>query len=121
MEKQQTFDTIVTHLRKQGARSSGLIPFGGYGAGKECCLYRGPDGRMCAAGVLIPDAAYSVRMEGRNISDPDIAAAIEEAGHDLNLVDRMQGVHDFYGPGEWEHEFQRVASPQSLTYTPPSP
>jgi hypothetical protein len=45
MTSQEAFDTALAHLREQGAICRG----------DDGCLYRGPDGRKCAIGALIPD------------------------------------------------------------------
>lgn len=50
MNKQKIFDTIITHLWKQGERS--LQKKGGD------CAYRGKHGSMCAVGILISDDEY---------------------------------------------------------------
>jgi len=31
------------------------------------CMYRGPNGKKCAAGLFIPDSLYKKTMEGSNI------------------------------------------------------
>jgi hypothetical protein len=54
---QETFDFVITHLRKQGKRAT-------QGGGKECA-YRGDDGTSCAIGCLIPDNIYDPEIEGR--------------------------------------------------------
>jgi hypothetical protein len=54
MEKQEVFDIVVDHLRKQGQPSIGS---------QGSCAYRGDKGRRCAIGVLIPDSKYSSSLE----------------------------------------------------------
>lgn len=54
MNRQEIFDKVLEHLRKQGGLS--LNEHG------KCC-YRGNHGNKCAIGVLIPDELYKSRME----------------------------------------------------------
>lgn len=60
MTTQEIFDKVAAHLLAQRRPS---IAKGG------ACAYRGPDGTMCAAGVLIPDELYHSYMEGFAIRD----------------------------------------------------
>lgn len=46
MTLQEIFDTVVTHLRKQGERAMVV-----HDAALNGCAYRGDRGTMCAAGV----------------------------------------------------------------------
>lgn len=61
MEAQEIFDTVAKHLFKQGCRS-----VEDESLDDPACLYRGPEGRMCAVGVLIPDELYDADMEYQN-------------------------------------------------------
>ncbi|RJQ26743.1 hypothetical protein C4577_03045 [Candidatus Parcubacteria bacterium] len=38
------------------------------GKNKIQCCYRSPDGKKCAAGIIIPDELYDSRYEGKNAS-----------------------------------------------------
>lgn len=92
MEPQEIFDTVAKHLFKQGCRSKELDD-----DLDSTCLYRGPDGRMCAVGVLIPDSLYKVDMEYQNIT-----YLIGKAGSPLpgwmraneSLLQLLQASHD---------------------------
>jgi hypothetical protein len=119
--KQETFDTVVAHLRKQGCKARN---------DKAECCYRTGDGKMCAAGCLIPDAKYDPKMEkhgvptnAQNASSANvlIAKALESEGHDLLLVRDLQGVHDNREVSDWECYFESTAEDHGLTYTPPEP
>lgn len=105
--KQQTFDTVVSHLRKQGKRA-----LSDYGK----CAYRGRDGTMCAAGCLIPDDKYERSFEGASVFG--IANLFTELGHDLALISELQSIHDGEFPRDWEDHFEDVALTHGLTYTP---
>ena len=65
MTEQEIYDTIITHLRKQGHKSLLETPIKRYG-GKLVitCAYHGKDGDKCAAGILIADSDYTEKMEG---------------------------------------------------------
>lgn len=52
--RQRYFDFIVTLLAEQGRSDNG-----------DGCLYRGPDGKVCAAGPLIPNKLYKPSFEGQ--------------------------------------------------------
>lgn len=57
MTAQEVFETVATHLLKQG----------GQARNEEGCAYRAPDGSKCAAGCLIPDDLYDPSIEGKAI------------------------------------------------------
>ncbi len=61
MTPQEIFDKVAKHLFTQGCRSAELDE-----DTDSACLYRGPEGRMCAVGVLIPDELYNTDMEYMN-------------------------------------------------------
>jgi hypothetical protein len=120
---QNTFNTVVEHLRRQGRQS----------IRGHSCLYRGPEGRKCAAGWLIPDDLYEPEMEGTLVSTgtldsngderPDtlnaVSRVLRELGHDLELVRHLQSVHDAGTPDEWERRFCDLSQTFELVYTPP--
>lgn len=56
--KQEAFDTMVAHLRRQGKPS---VLTGG--SSRIYCAYRGADGSKCAVGCLIPDDDYKPSFE----------------------------------------------------------
>lgn len=105
--KQQTFDTIVNHLRTQGARA--------LNAALGHCEYRTPTGMKCAAGCLIPDDKYCRSFEGMRVTMTTPAGVLlNELGHDLVLVQDMQKIHDSHAPHDWEYQFERVATQHGL-------
>lgn len=53
-------DKIEQHLINQKARS--------VDKDNSTCMYRGDEGRMCAAGCLIPDAFYGLHLESKSIN-----------------------------------------------------
>lgn len=108
---QETFDAMVWHLRRQKQKSmlrNGL------------CVYRSPNGLMCAVGFLIPDEDYRRSMESEICDAFPIADVLRKYGHDLPLCRAMQRMHDQYLPKEWEGQFKRIAACFHLKYTPPT-
>lgn len=112
---QETFDTVIAHLRKQGcaARYQGS------------CKYREPySEKKCAAGCLIPDDKYDPHYEGMSVKGGDgattpVGKLIASLGHDIDFVYELQTVHDHTGPKFWEREFKRIADHRGLIYAPP--
>lgn len=109
MTKQDTYDIVVAHLRQQGRKSE-------ISHGK--CKYRGPNGTKCAAGCLIPDDKYQLRMEGQTVWSGELEPLMEELGHDIGLVSKLQGIHDYNKVEEWEREFLQLAIEHELKYRP---
>lgn len=119
--KQETFDTVVAHLRKQGRKSEG----------KDFCLYRGADGLMCAAGCLIPDSKYrqdfeglgcftrSARPSGEPYTGNVVQNCLTQLGHDPQFVKRLQSIHDDVDIEYWEGSFEELAEEFELIYTAP--
>ncbi len=101
--QQVTFDTVISHLRKQNAKS---VYWDDVGM-TEACAYRGHEGRKCAAGCLIPDSKYLPQMESK------IVGMLSE-GHDIKLVGELQQIHDNYDINEWEERFDIIASIYNL-------
>lgn len=92
MTPQEIFDTVAKHLFRQGCRSVERDE-----DPDPACLYRGPEGRMCAVGVLIPDEIYNTDMEYQNA-----AYLVGKVGSPLpawmkaneNLLQSLQISHD---------------------------
>lgn len=136
---QETFDTIVNHLRQQGCKSIEINDsFNEYNR----CLYRGSNNTKCAIGCLIPDESYQEGFEGntpyksryyilykKDELDYEYESKIRyslrltellmDMGHDIDLCKRLQNTHDSNSVDEWEEDFQEVAREFNLTYNPP--
>lgn len=93
MDNQQAFNTVVQHLRTQGAPSETYNPK----SGGNLCVYRHPDGvRRCAVGVLIPDEYYTPQMENKAVGTLQLnglAPFLRGISSDM-LVD-LQDAHDW--------------------------
>jgi hypothetical protein len=122
--EQEIFNIVARHLILQGERS--ILS----GSRSGLCLYRGPDGKKCAGGVLIPDDRYLPVFEGAGWSETGtwtfeghfcssdtrdkFTALINEIGH-INLVSMLQNIHDLYlNASEWPEKLRGVASRYKL-------
>lgn len=105
MNKQEVFNKVVTHLRKQKipARSDGN------------CVYRSADGLMCAVGCLIPDNLYDPGIEGQVVAGviadfPKVAESLGiESMNDEDFLHQLQIVHDEFIVTRWEEQWKIVA------------
>jgi len=98
MTPQEIFDTVAKHLFTQGCRSIEVDD-----DGDELCLYRGPKGRMCAIGVLIPDELYQESMEhqsSNNLLETPRYGLPAWMTDNKQLLGSLQQVHD--SPLKWE-------------------
>jgi len=115
MNKQQIFDKVKTHLLTQMKRSS-IIKYD-----NSICLYRGPDGLMCAAGCVIPDSIYDRRMEGKTIGVIISGTAFNmpawmNQNQNKHLLTSLQDLHDSVDPSDWGSALKRVAETYELEY-----
>lgn len=113
MNKQEILDKVTTHLLTQNARSED----------RYNCLYRGPDGLMCAAGCLIDDGHYFPQMEHQGIHA--LVAKHPRALPDdifnvvnLRLIADLQGVHDIHEVKDWPDSLKQVAESHGLQFNP---
>jgi hypothetical protein len=98
MTTQEIFDTVATHLFTQGERAL---------SADGACMYRAPDGRKCAAGVLIDDNEYNPAMEGTTFGggrhgDQRLSHLwpMRLVQH-INLITTLQTVHDANDNDYW--------------------
>jgi hypothetical protein len=92
MNKQEMFDTVARHLFAQGKRSVTVK-----NDTVNVCMYRGPEGTMCAVGCMIPDEMYSDLMEDRTVYSlfVDFPKIKEFFGDDnRHFLRGIQMVHD---------------------------
>ena len=132
MNTQEIFDKVASHLLTQNVRS----PFGG------SCLYRAPNGNMCAVGCLISKEVYDAqnytdaddnvvnRLEGAGIRSIRVRGSVEDSigrtldDPELRLLMDLQGMHDRLGPEDWPARMQKFADRYDLSnlvvveYTP---
>lgn len=121
---QQLFDKVVNHLRTQKSKSVALAPDGSVKVNPHhpgtICLYRSPDGKKCAAGILITDEEYSPRMEGFAIGQVISQYNLKHLQPHAALIRDLQHTHDQYEVEEWESVLQTIAEQHKLIYTPPT-
>jgi hypothetical protein len=109
MKAQEIFNVVSAHLLTQGVRA---VRGGDDPDQARMCMYRAPNGAKCAAGVLIPDSAYSPSMEGKNSSAliEDFRGVLPEfMDENSGLIRRLQSVHDVYEPHEWKQKLNDLA------------
>ncbi len=111
--KQETYNIVVEHARKQGCKSEKVDE-----TGSRNCRYR-LDGLKCFIGALIPDNRYDPKMENKAVTSNIISDLLVDLGHDLDLCRILQSIHDAYDIEEWEDEFREIAKMYDLVYTAP--
>lgn len=108
---EKTFNTVKAHLLKQGDRS--VVLKDGY----EYCLYRHPDGKMCAVGVLLLDS----EVPPDNASVFDLSSETqdrlvemkyednkEEWQRRIDFLCELQNIHDSVDPELWEKKLNEL-------------
>lgn len=97
MNNQKIFDKVVTHLLTQGRRS---VSWNGN------CQYRGPEGRKCAIGCLIPDQYYHKSLDDNGTLAYQLKEFFPSKIYDrlfgdveTSLLSNVQYAHDH--PSNW--------------------
>lgn len=119
MTQQEVFDKVATHLLKQNARS--VVPESAFDSG-ERCMYRGDEGRMCAAGCLILDQHYTTDLEAKTSISTDVRNALIASGVPAGatgLVSELQRLHDDFSPEEWPERLAANAAEFGLIFNLP--
>lgn len=113
MNTQELFDKAAGHLLAQNAKSK---------KADGMCAYRGGEGRMCAVGCLIDADHYDKYLEGQTATDDLIIEAVSDSiGRDLvdqevELLNRLQIVHDNYTPKSWRERLKEIAQDYGLKF-----
>lgn len=110
LTNQTAFEIMVNHLLKQGEKSRAYD--------RATCVYRNPDGLKCAVGAILPDELYVPSMENKLanalFSDyPAIGKLWENIS--INLLAKMQYIHDHRDVDEWYDEFAAIADDFNLS------
>ncbi len=103
---QEVFDYIANHLLTQNAQSKD--PNNG------ACLYRGPDGKKCAVGILFEDSDYDRNYEGTNW----IGLCVDDAfpqRHKI-LIHKLQEIHDNMPANHWRFYLKCLAREYALNF-----
>lgn len=107
MKLQVLFDTVSAHLLKQAARSAHGLR----------CLYRGPGGRKCAVGCLIPDEKYTSNIEGMDVTCHRVQSVLPNLGKKgASLLLDLQIIHDTDDPKIWRGALTALAKRWELDY-----
>jgi hypothetical protein len=103
---QEVFDHVADHMLRQGVKSQN--EWGN-------CLYRGPNGLMCAAGCLIGDDEYNPDMdsEEQNTWSSMIEREFAPETHH-ELISTLQLIHDSAPPEYWSKMLIEAATYRNL-------
>ena len=124
MTLQEIFDRTAAHLLTQRAAAERRHAPG-------APAYRGHGGLKCAAGIWIADEHYSEAMEGMNVLEPQVDAALRLSGFPTDneqakrLLFALQNVHDDNDPAFWASGLRWLARNLGLdprvvdTHAPP--
>lgn len=115
MTNQEIYDTVKEHLLKQAERSVQDHPEG------ASCLYRGPNGLKCAAGILIPEELYDSTMEGGSFNFvienyPEVEKLLDLKPDGINLILDLQSMHDCNLPEYWLDHLDYIAKKYNLVF-----
>lgn len=113
MIAREIIDFVANKLCLQAEQS-----YDGFGCSAEggSCKYRGPNGLKCAIGWLIRDVDYKLEMENKGLiallrKYPILDYILPEdmdAEKGINLLGRMQAIHDVHPVEEWTPEFEKL-------------
>ena len=110
-ERREIFKRVVSHLLKQGKKSTD----------NRHCMYRGHNGTMCAVGCLIDDEHYSVDIENESLDDVSNAKiAVEKSigktlnAEDMGMLQALQRTHDVYDVEDWRSRLGKIATEDKL-------
>jgi hypothetical protein len=97
----EAFNKLYTEFEKQSAYSYKTITHDSPITSEVRCMYRGPDSKKCAIGIIIPDEAYDERWD-RGQGTPGITVLGELERRNVLSLDedarmflyRAQELHD---------------------------
>lgn len=115
---QEIFDITATHLLTQNQKSHDQRKM------TATCMYRGPNGLKCAAGIWIPDEEYVREMEGIRVCG--LAAGMRAnkdwklpdlfyGGYELVVLGYLQQIHDTSDPLDWRRKLRALAKSHNLS------
>jgi hypothetical protein len=102
---QQVFNQVANHLLTQNKQSTSSIK----------CSYRGNGGLMCAAGCLIDEKEYNKAME--DVSWCGLVLNGTAPVQHVELINKLQSVHDSNIPAYWPAKLKEVAMHYELDFT----
>lgn len=95
MNKQKIFDTVWNGIVSQGGASIDPVTV--------TCLYRGPNGRKCAAGWMIPNEKEHLIRENCSIQSAWAEIALDMSPNELEYLAILQRIHDDSATHRPEH------------------
>ena len=106
MSMREIFNKVEKHLLKQNKQS---IRIGS-------CKYRTDSGLSCAVGCLMTDDMYSHTLEGESVRATEVVEALapiigvspRHRAKKLDLLHRLQGIHDGDSITEWADKLSEV-------------
>lgn len=100
----EIIDAVIIHAATQKCRAED----------EQGCRYR-LNGLKCFGGVFIDDAAYNEGLEYTNILGLDEKVFTHAFTDDqLDLVQDLQEIHDYYGPTIWERKLREKREEYSM-------
>lgn len=103
LSAQEVFNISAKHLLKQGKKSES--------ARDGNCKYRGPEGRMCAAGPFLKDE-HTYACENKTWGT--LVAIRRVPPNNDRLICKLQHVHDHYCPEDWLVKLMELAIEHGL-------
>ena len=100
---QEVFDIVSKHLLKQNEKSE-------YCDGT--CMYYGPNGSKCAAGILIPINEYNEEFEGKGWLQIINRKYVEDKF--TEEICNLQRIHDLFAVCDWKDELIKFADDYNL-------
>lgn len=111
---QEVFNQAYIHLLTQNAQSKN--------SDRETCQYRNNNGLKCAVGCFIADDEYDERMENKgwrpllaNYTGTLINPNFNLGEAHVELLVRLQGIHDGYTPDTWKTHLEILATEENFT------
>ena len=101
MNAQEVFNKVAEHLLTQKAPA--IDP------DSDCCVYRAPDGKMCAVGCLISDEEYKPEFEQDGIGRIINKGFLPNLKEHESLLLELQRVHDSSNGSFWKDDLIEVS------------
>lgn len=109
--EQEVFDQVARHLLTQGYKSETHD----YDSPIQGCLYRGPNGAKCAAGILMSDDEWKSYWEGCDWQT--LIEQNEVPSSHYNFIWSLQYIHDTVSPEQWKWMLKVEADSRKLNTT----
>lgn len=121
MNKQKVFDKVATHLLTQKRKSMKRTRKDCFDGKGVLCMYRGPNGTMCAVGCLIKDKYYDPNLENKNVFCGEVHDVLCKSVNgftgsqsEIRFMSDLQRIHDDHHPNQWKKELKNFAEHEGL-------